>query len=53
MRDVARKDTIKGASVQLAEFKYKLTLFDKALEKLHSDKLSRQEYKTAKKDNTV
>ena len=53
MRDIARPDVIKGVTVQIKEFKQKLNLFDKALEKLHADKLSKLQYQQERRDPTV
>lgn len=50
MREVGRKDCIKGAQIQLDEFKAKLSLFDRALEKLHQQKLGHDEFNKLRKD---
>ena len=43
MREMGRRDSLVGADLRLKEFKYQLSLFDKALEKLHNEKASRKE----------
>ena len=53
IRDATRPDTIKGAQMQISEFKKQLFLFDKALEKMHKEKLGKQEYMKIQKDPTV
>ena len=43
MKEMGREDSLVGAELRLKEFKYQLSLFDKALEKMHKDKASRME----------
>ena len=41
MREMGRQDSLIGADLRLKEFKYQLSLFDQALEKIHHEKASR------------
>jgi len=43
LRERGRKDSLVGAQLQLDHFRNQLRMFDKALEKLHSEKASKQD----------
>ena len=39
LKEINRKDSLKGAQLQLDHFKKQLMLFDRALEKIHEEKI--------------
>ena len=50
MTEIAKEDTIKGAKLQLKEFKERLLQFYQALEKMHNEKLSIQHFEQHRED---